>query len=110
MNARKKSVIFAVATITIGAAWLMNSMNILPGVEWIWTLGLAVTGALVIAVYGLDRVTVVAGPFLFVGALFSLLRQMDMMAVKYEAPALFIIFGLLVLVSALSRLKPPSWL
>lgn len=110
MDVRRKSVVFGIATIAIGVAWLLNSMQLLPGVEWIWTIGLAVTGFLVVAVMGLDKVTAVAGPFLVIGAFFSLLRQMDMISVKYEAPALFIIFGALVLASALSRLKPPGWL
>jgi len=110
MDSRKTTIASAVAIIALGVAWLLNNVGVLPAVEWIWTLGLAVTGILIVAIGGLDKATVVVGPFLVIGSFFSILRQTGKISISYEIPILVIIFGLLLLVTVLLPLKPPAWL
>lgn len=110
MDSKKTGIASAIAIMTLGIAWLLNNVGILPAVEWIWTLGLAITGILTIAIAGLDKGTVVVGPFLIIGSFFSILRQTGNISINYEIPILVIIFGLLLLVAILSRLKNPKWL
>ncbi len=111
MDSKKKTgMAMAVAIITIGAAWLLNNVGVLPAVEWVWTLGLAVTGILIIAVLGLDKATTVIGPFLIIGSVFSILRQTGRISINHEIPILVILFGVLLLVAVLLPLKHPEWL
>ncbi len=111
MDSKKKTgVAMAVTILTVGAAWLLNNVGVLPAVEWVWTLGLAVTGVLVIGFLGLDKATTVIGPFLIIGSIFSILRQTGRISVNYEIPILVILFGVLLLIAVLSPLKNPEWL
>lgn len=110
MSAQRKTIICAVAVIGIGVAWLLNAAGFMPPVEWVWTIGLALMGVLVLVINGLDKATAVVGPFLIIGALFSFLRQMGKIEIRFEAPILFLIFGVLLLISAVAPLKPSKWL
>jgi len=110
MNPKKTGVTAAIAIISLGIAWLLNNVGILPAVEWVWTLGLAVAGVVIIAVLGFDKATAVIGPFLVIGSFFSILRQTGRISVNYEIPILVIIFGLLLLVAVVAPLKHPVWL
>ena len=110
MDSKKTGITSAIAIIALGLAWLLNNVGVLPAVEWIWTLGLAITGILVIAIGGLDKATAVIGPFLVIGSFFSILRQTGKISTNYEIPILVITFGLLLLIAVLLPLKSPSWL
>jgi hypothetical protein len=107
MDMRKKLVV-PILTIVVGLTWLLNVLEIIPGVDWIWTVGLAAAGILSIAVGGLNRVTIVTGPFLVVASACSLLRQTGRLAMDREIPILVIVLGILMLVSQLSRLGVPE--
>ena len=110
MDSKKTGIASGVTIVVLGVAWLLNNVGLLPAVEWIWTLGLAVTGILIVAIGGLDKATVVIGPFLIIGSLFSILRQTGKISISYEIPILVIIFGLLLLVAVLLPFKAPKWL
>lgn len=110
MSARKTGIGVAVAIIAIGIAWLLNSVGVLPAIEWVWTLGLAVTGVLVLGLLGVDKVTAVLGPFLLISSAFSIVRQLGWVTLSYEVPLLVIMFGVLLLVAVVSPLRKPAWL
>lgn len=110
MDSKKIGIASAVAIMALGVAWLLNNVGVLPAVEWIWTLGLAVTGIMIVAIAGLDKATAVVGSFLVIKAFFSIFRQTGKISINYEIPILVIIFGLLLLVAVLSPLKKPAWL
>ena len=75
MNTNKKGITISILIITLGVAWLLNILQFLPGVDWMWTGGLGVCGILVVTAGGLNKVTFVVSPFLFVGSILSILRQ-----------------------------------
>jgi hypothetical protein len=110
MASRNAGIASAIAIISLGVAWLLNNAGVLPAVEWVWTLGLAIAGVLLIGFLGFDKVTIVFGPFLIIASFFSFLRQTGRISASYEVPILVILFGLLILISVLSPLKPASWL
>ena len=39
-----KGVLLSLAIIAIGLAWLLNTLHVIGGVDWIWTIALAGTG------------------------------------------------------------------
>jgi hypothetical protein len=103
-----KKLVVPILTIIVGVTWLLNVLGIMPGVDWIWTVGLAAAGIFSIAIGGLNKVTIVTGPFLIVASVCSLLRQTGQLAIDREIPVLVIVFGTLMLISQLSHLPVPE--
>jgi hypothetical protein len=104
-----KTLILPILLVTIGIGWLLTTLGVAPGVDWVWTLGLAVVGLMTFVVGGLDKVTFVVGIFFIVASCSSLLRQTGRLELDIEVPILVIVAGVLLLV-ARSRLIPmPSW-
>jgi hypothetical protein len=103
-------IIIAVLVIALGVAWLLNILGVIPGVDWLWTGGLGVAGILVMAANGINKFTFVIGPFLLVSSVFSVLRQTGRFSANIELPVLFIIFGVLLLLSLLLPLATPEFL
>jgi hypothetical protein len=100
----------AVVVIALGVAWLLNTLNVIPGVDWLWTGGLGIAGILVFAINGVNRFTFVIGPFLLITSLFSILRQTGRLRPNIEMPVLFIVFGVLLLLAMLLPLATPKFL
>jgi len=103
-------IIVAVLVIALGIGWLLNTLGVIPGVDWLWTGGLGVAGILVMAASGINKFTFVIGSFLLVSSVFSVLRQTGRLRANIEMPVLFIIFGVLLLLSLLLPLATPGFL
>lgn len=102
----------AVSTLVIalGVAWLLNVYHVLPGVNWVWTGGLGVAGVLVLAISGINQLSVLVGPFLIAGSLLSILRQTGRLQLDLEVPILVICFGVLLFLTYVLRLPLPAYL
>lgn len=108
-NSSKAPVVVSILIMVAGLGWLLNSLHWLPDVDWAWTLGIAALGAVVLGT-GIDKVSVVAGPFLIVGAGCAFLRQTHGLPVEHEVPILVIVFGALLLLSCLLPVPLPRYL
>jgi hypothetical protein len=104
MHGKMQAVGVSLLVIAVGAAWLLNTMNVIPGVNWVWTVGLAASGVLLLMLGGINKLTVVVGPFLMVASVLSLLRQRGTIHMDQEVPYLVIALGVLLLLSSLSNL------
>ena len=104
-----RSVAAPLMIIALGVGWLLTTQGIMPGVNWIWVLGLAIAGVLILAA-GVDKVSIVLGPFLLAATFFSLLRQTDRLSPDVEIPLLVITFGALFLAARLLPVPIPRWL
>ena len=93
----------------VGLAWLLNVLKVLPGVNWIWTLGLAAVGIVLLAVEKINKVNFVAGTFLIVASIFSIMRQTGHLNADIEVPLLTIVLGFLIFLSLAVRLPVPRW-
>lgn len=107
---RKGWITASVLTIALGAAWLLNTLNVIPGVDWIWTSLLGVTGVLAIVLGGVNKMTFVVGPFLLIASVFSILRQTGRFETNTEVPLLVIVLGVLMLGATLLPIPSPQWL
>jgi hypothetical protein len=106
----KKTLLLPILLITVGTGWLLTTLGVAPGVDWIWTLGLGIIGLMTFVVGGFDKVTAVVGPFLIIASCLSLLRQTGRLHVDVEVPILVIIAGALVLVARVSAIPIPKWI
>jgi hypothetical protein len=105
---KPKDLIPPVLVIALGVTWLLNVVDILPGVNWIWTVGLAAVGVITLMIGGINKLTVVVGPFLMIGSVCSLLRQLDKLQTDREVPILTIILGMLMLLVQILNLPLPE--
>ena len=110
MTPDKKTLLLPILLITVGAEWLLTTLGVTPGIDWVWTLGLAVVGLLTFAVGGFDKVTVVFGPFFIFASCLSILRQTDRLHVDIEVPILVIIAGVLLLIARMPAIPIPKWI
>jgi hypothetical protein len=108
MKTLNKKYVAPILVIVVGIGWLLNVQGIIPKVDWIWTIALAVTGVLVIAVGGLDKLTAVVGPFLVISSICAVLRQTGKLSIEREVPILTIILGILMLTVMMVKLPRPG--
>lgn len=106
----RKTLILPLVLIALGTGWLMTALGVAADVDWIWTSGLAVVGILTLIVGGVDKATVVAGPFFLAASALSVARQTGRLAVDLEVPILVIALGVLLLVARSPRIPTPSWI
>lgn len=110
MKQHKGLLVLSIFIITIGVGDLLTTLGVFPGIDWVWTLALAIVGVLTIVLSGgLDKVSIVIGPFLLVASGLSILRQTGHLDPKLEASLVVILVGVLLFVSQLSAVPPPRW-
>lgn len=109
MTGSMKTLAVPILIIALGVGWLLTTAHVVPGVNWVWTIGLGVTGVLILA-GSFDKVTVVVGPFLMAATFFSILRQTGRLSIDIEVPALVIVFGALMLAAQLLPIPLPKWI
>jgi hypothetical protein len=110
MKPDKLTIIFPIMLITIGGGWLLTTMGVAESIDWVWTLGLAVTGLLAMVIGGFNKVTVVIGPFFVVTSILSVLRQTDRLHIDVEVPILVILAGVLLLIARAPNIPAPDWI
>ncbi len=99
MKKLKTEIVVPVLLLMVGIGWLLSSLGIMPDVVFAWPLGLAAAGGLTLALQGVNKGSIVIGPFLIVAAVMSLLRQMDKLEWKVELPCLVIALGALLILA-----------
>ena len=105
---KTKELIVPLLIIALGVTWLLNVLEIMPGVDWIWTVGLAAVGVITLLLGGVNKLTVVVGPFLMIASVCSLLRQIGSLPIDREVPILTIILGVLMLLVQFLDLPMPQ--
>ena len=110
MTPEKRTLILPVLMLAVGAGWLLTELDVVPRVNWIWTLGLGGVGLLAFVVGGLDKVTIVVGPFFILAAGLSVLRQTGDLRPEIEVPVLVIAAGVLLLVARSPAVPFPKFL
>jgi len=109
MTQSKQSLLIPLLLITVGIGWLLSTLGFAPDIVWVWSLGLLVAGILPFMLGGLDKVSIVAGPFFLIAAGLSVLRQTGRIEFNIEVPILVIVSGILLLVARMPSIPPPKW-
>lgn len=94
----------------VGVGWLLTVQGFAPQVNWVWTLSLGVVGVLTFVVSGVDKASVVVGPFFLLASLLSVMRQTGHLAPDVEVPLLVIAIGALLLLAYFPIVPKPGWL
>ncbi len=96
--------------LAVGTGWLLTTIGVAPGINWAWTLSLAVLGCLAFVTGGFDKATVVSGVFLATASFLSVLRQTGRLSFDVEVPILVIVFGALLLIVRHPAIPTPRWM
>ena len=109
MTTDKKTLTLPILFIVVGIGWLLTNLEIGPNINWAWSLGLGAIGVLTFTFFGIDKVSVVLGPFFILASTFSILRQSGRLHFDIEVPIMVIVFGVLLLVARSSLVPIPDW-
>lgn len=109
MSPSRQPLVLAILLIVLGSGWLLNNLQIAPDVDWVWTLGLGVVGAVVFTLGGFNKFTVVVAPFLITASILSYLRQSGKLDAAYELPGVVLLLGLLILLAHARKIPAPPW-
>src|SRR5262245_38120121 len=102
--------IIPVLIIVVGVGWLLTAQGFGPGINWVWTLGLGIIGILTFVVSkGIDKVSVVIGPFFLLASLLSVLRQTSQVSLEIDGAVLVSSIGGFVLSAQLRAVPKPGW-
>ena len=110
MKTDKKTLLLPILLIAVGTGWLLTTLGFAPGIDWIWTSGLGAVGVLTFVLCGVDKVSVVVGPFFILASFLSILRQNGRLRVDVEIPVLVIIAGVLFWIARNPAIPIPAWL
>ncbi|WP_339730973.1 hypothetical protein [uncultured Gimesia sp.] len=109
-KSNRKTLVLPLLIIAIGSGWLLTTLGLVPGLNWIWVLGLAIIGLLSFAVSGIDKSSVVIGPFFLIASCLSVLRQTGRLTFDVEVPILVIVIGALLLIARSKSIPLPEWM
>src|SRR6476469_845847 len=94
-----KDATFPILLIVLGLGWLLKNLGWLPGVEWLWILGLAGTGIGILAVDGITKSSIVSGPLLITAGFMSYFYQFYGLGWRFILPIMAILAVLLMLLA-----------
>ncbi|GAB3546931.1 hypothetical protein GCM10027343_25520 [Noviherbaspirillum agri] len=94
-----KDAALPVVLIVLGLTWLLNSLDWLPDIHWLWIIGLAGAGVAILILDGITKSSVVAGPLLILAGILSFFRQYYGLGWRFIIPVMLIAAGTFMLVA-----------
>ena len=88
-----------VTLIVVGLGWLLWEFRLFPDVDWIISLAFVAAGAAVLAIDGINKNSVVVGPFLIAIGLAGLLHDRYGTHWRFIVPVMHVLLGALMLVA-----------
>jgi hypothetical protein len=92
-----------VTLIVVGLGWLLWEFRLFPDVDWIIGIGFIVGGIAVLALDGLNKNSVVVGPFLVAIGLAWLAHDRYGTQWRYIVPVMLVLLGALMLIARSPR-------
>ncbi|HMA32567.1 MAG TPA: hypothetical protein VKT00_12200 [Casimicrobiaceae bacterium] len=93
-----------VTLIVVGAGWLLWEYRLFPDVDWIIALCFVAGGVAVIVIDGINKNSVVVGPFLIAVGVAWLLHDQYWVRWRIIVPAMLVLLGALMLVARSPRI------
>ncbi len=103
-----KNLLMPIIVVVIGITWMLNVLNIIPQIDWAWSIGLLAAGVLSIATNGFNKITVITGPFLVAASICSVFRQLGHLSIDLEVPLLISVLGVFMCISQMPSIPVPK--
>ncbi len=94
-----KDAAFPIVLIVLGLSWLLKSLDWMPDAHWLWILGLAGAGVVVLVLDGVTKSSVVAGPLLILAGALYFAHQFYQLGWRFILPVMLVAAGCLMLVA-----------
>jgi hypothetical protein len=88
-----------VTLIVVGLGWLLWEYRLFPDVDWIISLGFVVGGIAVLAIDGVNKNSVVIGPFLIAIGIAWVLHDQYRTTWRFIVPVMLVLLGVLMLIA-----------
>ena len=92
-----------VTLIAVGIGWLLWEFRLFPDIDWVISLAFIGAGVAVMAIDGINRNSVVVGPFLIAIGIAWLIHDRYGTQWRYIIPFMLVILGVLMLVARSPR-------
>lgn len=93
-----------ITLIVVGTGWLLWELRLFPDVDWIIAIGFIAGGIAVLAIDGINRNSVVVGPFLIAIGIAWLLHDRYWVSWRLIVPSMLALLGVLMLISRSRRI------
>ena len=93
-----------VTLIAVGLGWLLWELRLFPDVDWIISLGFIAAGVAVMVIDGINKNSVVIGPFLIAIGLAWLVHDRYGTHWRYIIPFMLVLLGILMLIARGGRI------
>ena len=94
-----------VTLIAVGLGWLLWELRLFPDVDWIISLGFIAAGIAVMVIDGINKNSVVIGPFLIAIGLAWFVHDRYGTHWRYIVPFMLVLLGLLMLIARGERIR-----
>lgn len=93
-----------VTLIVIGLGWLLWELRLFPDIDWIISAGFVVTGVAVLVIDGVNKNSIVIGPFLIAIGIAWLAHDRYWVGWRFIVPGLLVLLGVLMLAARSQRI------
>ena len=94
-----------VTLIVVGLGWLLWEFRLFPDVDWIISFGFIAAGIAVLTIDGINRNSIVIGPFLVAVGIAWLLHDRYWVSWRLIVPVMLVLLGMLMLVARSPRIR-----
>lgn len=91
--------------IIYGLSLLIDEWGIVPEVDWVKTVGTGAVGAMIVFIWGVNRISIVLGPLLFIASVCLFFKQVGCLHTTIIGPVLIIFIGIFVLIGRLIPIR-----
>lgn len=82
-----------IALLLLGVAWLLDSLDWLPSIRWVWVFGLIAAGAGILLLDGITKSSLVAGALLIGAGVMAFFHQFHGLGWRFIIPVMLIVTG-----------------
>ena len=82
-----------IALLVLGVVWLLDSLDWLPNIRWVWVIGLLAAGVGILIVDGITKSSVVASALLIGAGLMVFFHQFYGLGWRFILPVMLIVAG-----------------
>lgn len=110
MKGSTLGIVLGIGLVAVGVGWLLDTLDPIPKIEWVWTIGLVAAGVLVLIFGGLNKATLVLGPALLCASVLTTLEQLEYVEENLRWPIMVCAVGVLLLLVFVLPIPIPEML